>query len=71
MVGIYDDSSKKWKLKIAREGTNGPQDSKWGDYITVRPYSPGNTEWIAAGYTLQGGKTQNEIAVHAVRFKLV
>lgn len=71
LVGIYDDTSKKWRIKIAKEGTNGPQDSKWGDYITVRAYAPANKEWIAAGYTLQGGKTQNETTVHAVRFKLV
>jgi hypothetical protein len=71
VVGIFDEVAKKWRLKIAVQGTNGPLDSKWGDYIAIRPYAPGKTEWIAGAYTLQGGKTTDNVAVHAVRFKII
>jgi hypothetical protein len=69
LVGAYNTTTNKWILKKVREGTNGPRDHKWGDYITVRPFAPGKTDWIAVGYTLQGGKTQSQVEVHTVRFK--
>jgi hypothetical protein len=68
LVGAYNEKSKNWILKTARAGTNGPVDSKWGDYITIRPLSPKNKKWIAAGFTLQGGKDATNIEVHAVQF---
>ncbi len=71
LVGSFNTATTKWILKMVREGTNGPVQGKWGDYITVRPFAPDNKTWIAAGYTLQGGKTQNDVQVHAVKFKAV
>lgn len=71
VVGGFDKLTKGWKLKLARAGTQGPLDNKWGDYLTVRPLSPDNKEWIAAGYTLQGGRTEDKIQAHAVQFRLV
>lgn len=69
LVGFRDDTVNKWRLKLARSGGNGPADKKWGDYITIRPHSPANTSWIACGYTLQNGKTQEEVEVHTVVFR--
>lgn len=68
LVGAYNEADKNWLLKTARAGTNGPRENTWGDYITIRPLSPGNTKWIAAGFTLQGGKEAEDIEVHAVQF---
>ncbi len=70
-VGAFNNTTAKWHLKVARQGTNGPGDNTWGDYITVRPLAPDNKNWIAAGYTLQGGKTEEKVEVHAVQFKVV
>lgn len=71
VVGAYNAKAKNWLLKTARTGTNGPRESTWGDYITIRPLSPDNKKWIAAGYTLQGGKEATDAEVHTVQFEAV
>jgi len=68
LVGYYDEGSGKWEMRAAVTGTNGPADSKWGDYVSIRPYTDSKTAWIAAGFTLQGGKTVDNVQVHMVRF---
>jgi hypothetical protein len=50
-----------WKMQPAMHGTNGPSHNDWGDYLRVRPYSGSNLNWIASGYTLQGGSTEDFI----------
>lgn len=71
LVGAYDDTNKKWLLKTVRQGTNAPREKTWGDYIAIRPLSPANKKWIAAGYTLQGGTEAEDVEVHAVQFSAV
>lgn len=36
-------------------GNRGPNDDKWGDYLTVRRMSPNQKLFVATGYTLQAG----------------
>jgi hypothetical protein len=68
VVGGYDEASSNWVMKVAVEGTNGPSDGTWGDYLCCR--SAGTT-WLAAGYTLQGGTTIANVQPDVVEFALV
>jgi hypothetical protein len=68
VVGGWDEAAGAWVLTIAVDGTNGPKDRKWGDYVTC--CSAGET-WFAAAYTLQGGQTLEYIAPDVVEFALV
>jgi len=38
---------------ITAQGSRGPNDQQWGDYLTVRPRAPADNTFIAAGYTLK------------------
>lgn len=70
VVGIWDDTGKQWQLRATREGTNGPADNKWGDYLTCRRHTPDGVTWIASGYTLQGGGARTNIEPRVVIFGL-
>jgi hypothetical protein len=50
-------------------GTNGPQSQEWGDYIRVRADSGLGSIWIASGYTLQGGSTEQFIVPRFYSFQ--
>ena len=68
MVGIWDDYSTGWQIRTAHNGTDGPADGKWGDYLACRRHSPDGLTWVASGYTLQGGGTRNDIEPRLVHF---
>ena len=67
-VGIWDRASGSWTLQGTRNGTSGPADGKWGDYVTCRRAAPNGREWVAVGFTLQGGGTRRHIKPQVVRF---
>ena len=67
-VGRLDLNTLRWSLRSAVRGDSGPADNKWGDYLSCRP-DPGNSAgWVAAGFTLQGGRTRSFIQPHLVYF---
>jgi len=68
LVGFWDDSTSGWKLQVTADGTNGPTDNKWGDYLTCRRHAPDGMTWIASGYTLQGGGARTNIEPRVVLF---
>ncbi len=70
VVGIWDDSSNGWRLQATRNGTNGPSDAKWGDYLNCYRHSPDGFTWIASGFTLQGGSNRDSIVPQFVHFGL-
>ncbi|HEX6368571.1 MAG TPA: hypothetical protein VF006_06555 [Longimicrobium sp.] len=70
VVGAWDTGSGTWLLAGTRDGTNGPADGKWGDYLTCRRDGSDPARWIATGYTLQGGDSQNFIEPRVVQFSL-
>jgi hypothetical protein len=70
VIGVWDDASHTWKLMSTRDGTNGPSDNKWGDYLAIRRHSPDGQMWYASGYTLQGGSTFNFIEPRLVHFRM-
>jgi hypothetical protein len=66
VVGFRDGA--EWRLVITRTGTNGPPGGAWGDYLSCRRYAPGSSEWVASGYTLQGGTDRRNIEPQYVHF---
>jgi len=68
VVGVMNRATGQWNLAATRDGTNGPADNKWGDYLTCRRDSTNTAHWVAAGYTLQGGGARNNVEPRYVRF---
>jgi hypothetical protein len=68
IVGFWDETDSVWRLRVTRNGTHGPGDGKWGDYLTCRRHSPRTDTWVAAGFTLQGGNTRANIQPRYVHF---
>jgi hypothetical protein len=66
VVGFRDGDS--WRLAITRAGTNGPTNGTWGDYLWCAHYQPQPAEWVASGYTLQGGTDRRNIEPQYVHF---
>ena len=69
-VGVRDDAAGTWDTRIAKAGTHGPSDGKWGDYLTVRRHRSSPTTWIASGYTLQGGTARRNVEPRIVHFRV-
>ena len=68
VAGHFNESTKRWNLKSIQQGTHGPSDKKWGDYVACRKHSDGIT-WVGAGFTLEGGNTRDFIVPRYVRFE--
>lgn len=68
VVGIFDEDQRRWRLSGTRNSTDGPSDSKWGDYLTCRRRSPDGLTWLATGFTLQGGGSWSSIEPRVVHF---
>jgi hypothetical protein len=69
VVGFFDSGTQGWRLRATKNGTNGPSDKKWGDYMSCRPSAPDGQAWLACGYTLQGGGARTNIEPRVVRFR--
>jgi hypothetical protein len=70
VVGVMNRANGLWNLAATRDGTNGPADHKWGDYLTCRRDSTNTAHWVAAGCTLQGGGARTNIEPRYVRFSV-
>ena len=70
VVGVMDRATGGWQLAATRDGTNGPADNVWGDYLTCRRDSTNPAHWVATGYTMQGGGTRNFTEPRYVRFSV-
>ena len=68
VVGFWDRDASAWRLRVTRNGTNGPTDHKWGDYVTCRRHSPQHHTWVASGVTLQGGGARRNVEPRYVHF---
>jgi hypothetical protein len=66
VVGFRDGGV--WRLAVSRASTNGPQGGSWGDYVVCRRHHPQMSEWVASGYTLQGGTDRRNVEPQYVRF---
>ena len=70
LVGMWDPALGRWRLRRAKDGTHGPTDNKWGDYLTCRRHAPDGLTWVASGYTLQGGAGLTNVEPRVVVFGL-
>ncbi len=68
LVGAWDPDKNGWELRATRNGTHGPKDSKWGDYLGIVPYSGKGFSWVANGFVLRDGDTRTEIEPRLVHF---
>ncbi|MEZ5291916.1 MAG: hypothetical protein R2745_12595 [Vicinamibacterales bacterium] len=67
VVGVRTASG--WSATITRAGTHSPPDQSWGDYLSCVTAHPDATQWVASGYTLQGGTSRKDIEPRYVRFR--
>ncbi len=68
VVGVRTATGNSWNLQATRNGTHGPSDGKWGDYLDICQYSDSGNSWYASGFTLQGGGGRTNIEPRVVRF---
>lgn len=47
-----------WQAVNVQEGTNGPPQNRWGDFLTARASSDGQS-WLATAFVLQGSCSDN------------
>lgn len=66
VVGFRDGGL--WRLVITRSGTHGPQGGSWGDYLSCKRHHPRSSEWVASGFTLQGGTDRRNVEPQYVQF---
>ncbi|MDQ4146028.1 MAG: hypothetical protein M3198_20240 [Actinomycetota bacterium] len=57
-----------WRLAVGRSGTHTSPDRRWGDYLTCYRFRPNQAEWVASGYTLQGGTDRRNVEPQYVHF---
>jgi len=69
-VGVLDPADNTWKLATTASGTHGPAVNKWGDYLAVRPHGSAANQWVATGYTLNGGSGRQDIEPRFIQFEL-
>lgn len=70
MVGVRTASGTKWNLRSVAKSTNSPTNDLWGDYLTCRRDHPNGAQWVASGFSLQGGSGIANVVPHFVRFKV-
>lgn len=67
-VGVREDAANAWRLIVAGEGDSAPATPVWGDYFTVIPHGQSPNDWVTAGFTLEGGTSNNDVVPRYVRF---
>ena len=68
VVGAWNPDTSSWELRGTRNGTHGPSDSKWGDYLDIKSFSGNGLSWVANGFVLSGGNTRTSVEPRLVQF---
>ena len=66
VVGVK--TATGWDTQVSRASTHGPIDQAWGDYVSGIAHHSNGAEWVASGFTLQGGNARSNIEPRYVRF---
>jgi hypothetical protein len=66
LVGFRDGGA--WRLVVTRASTNGPTGGAWGDFVVCRRHQPQTSEWVASGFTMQGGTDRRNVEPQYVHF---
>jgi hypothetical protein len=67
VVGVK--SATGWDTTFTRVGTHSPPNQAWGDYLSCAAHNANPSQWVASGYTLQGGNLRKHIEPRYVRFR--
>lgn len=70
MIGVRQANGSTWNLRSVVASTHSPAQNKWGDYLTCRRDHPNGQNWIASGFTLQGGAGIANVIPNFVRFRV-
>lgn len=71
VVGVWEPTTTSWSLQGIQNGTHGPSDETWGDYLTCRRHTSTEQNWLAIGFTLQGGGGRTNIQPCIAHFERV
>ena len=66
VVGFLDGGS--WVLQGTVVSTNAPIGGIWGDYLSCATHDPDGVDWVASGFSLQGGVAAQAVEPQYVRF---
>lgn len=66
VVGVR--TAAAWDTVLTKTSSHGPPDHSWGDYISCVPHHSTASNWVASGYTLQGGTDRRNIEPRYVQF---
>ena len=50
--------------------THSPPDQSWADYLSCTAHNASTSQWVASGYTLQGGTARRNIEPRFVRLRM-
>ena len=67
VVGVK--SATGWDTQLSKTSTHGPPEQAWGDYLSCIAHHADGTQWVASGYTLQGGTSRKNVEPRYVRFR--
>ena len=68
VIGCLNRGTGAWELAATKDGSAGPTDGTWGDYLSCRQDSTNAAHWVASGFTLEGGGAAANIMPKYVRF---
>ena len=70
-VGVLrkTDAGYRWQLAATDNGSNGPADGRWGDYLSLKPHGKDPRLWVASGYTLRGGPLPGDVVPRVAYFQ--
>ena len=66
VVGVR--TATAWDTMLTATSTNDPASAAWGDYLSCVRHSPTMANWVASGYTLQGGTARTNVVPRYVEF---
>ena len=66
VVGFLDGTT--WVLQGTIVSTNAPIAGIWGDYLSCATHDPDAVDWVASGFSLQGGISAQFVDPQYVRF---
>jgi hypothetical protein len=66
VVGVR--TATAWDTVVTATSTHGPADQSWGDYLSCVAHHSTASNWVASGYTLQGGTDRRNIEPRYVQF---
>lgn len=70
-VGVLGAAGPAWVLVTTASGTDEPSQNVWGDYQTVSQHGATGTNWVASGFTQQGGAGSGSVETRYVEFSTV